>query len=263
MMNGAELNSAEFAYLLATIHAQAVVGLDDPTLFPTKSSIQDKTYGQGRKDLETKGWLRPIPDRSDEYELDLDLVEMVSLVADPDFALFTTYNSQDSESQLVLHYLSEDRIVELSASDGDSYHLGTLPDDDALNERIVQMFNLTTRSQEAKFSLDEGKLNEIQASPQKGKMDRAKALLDSIRLKKSAKESFLTAISGEVGGQIVLVRSEQGEIVSGRRALLFGEGDAAWIGYKTKPDSPKLKLITCDGTTIDELITAWMEELME
>jgi hypothetical protein len=261
MMNGAELNSAEFAYLLATLHAQAVVGLDDPALFPTKSSAREKTYVQGRKDLETNGWLRPIPDHADEYELDLAVLEMVSLVADPDFALFTTFNPQDTESQLVLYYLSEDQIVELSASDADSYHLVTIPDDEALNERIKQMLHLTTRSQDAKFSMDEETLNEIQSLSQKGKMDRAQALLDSIRLKKSAKASFLTAISGEVSGQFVLVRSELGEIQSGRRALLFGEGDAAWIGYKTKPDSAKLRFSTCDGSTIDELITAWLKEL--
>ena len=104
-MNGVELTSAEFAYLLATLKCSEVIGLEDPSLFPHNASVRGKTFKKGRQELETHGWITPIPDQPDEYELDALLLESMSIIASPDFMIATTHTTEKDQTRLVFHYL--------------------------------------------------------------------------------------------------------------------------------------------------------------
>jgi hypothetical protein len=262
-MNGAQLKPPEFAYLLAILNAPAVLGVEDPALFPTKSSARDATYGQGRKDLEANGWLKPVPDHPDEYELNPILLEMVSVVAAPDFVVITSQSTGESEPSQVLHYLAGENIVELSVPAEETYQVGVVPDQETFHARIAEMLRLTAAQQPMQLTLDETIFEDIQSLSQKGDIKKAERLLDSSVGNGTDGRSLVAALTDAANGQIVVIRSHSGQVTSGRRASVFGEQDAAWLVKRTERDSSDLDITACDPDRISGLIVEWMDELTD
>jgi hypothetical protein len=261
-MSGVQLSTSEMAYLLALIDATSIVGLKDPALFPQTETERDTTYGQGWKDLEASGWLKTSKDYPDEYELNPILLEMVSIVANPDFVVATAHSKKKGQ-QLVLHYLVGEGIVELSAPEETKYLMGVLPDRDAFLDRVSKMLELDSSSMTAHASLRGNTFQDMQALAKQGKLDRAKEVLSSTGLEMEEVEALLAAISGKIGGQIVVVRPYAGEIEAGRKALIFGKGKTAWLAMKKKSDAPDMNVATCDPVSIAALVTDWMDNLAE
>lgn len=262
-MSGAQLKPTEFAYLLAILNAPAVVGVDDPALFPTKSSARDATYSQGRKELEANGWLKAVPEFPDEYELNPNLLEMVSVVATPEFVVVTSRSTRESELRQVLHFLAGDSIVDLSAPTEGTYHVGAVADRKTFHGRIAEMLCLTTARQPMQFTLDKSTYEEIQSLSREGHPERAERLLDSVAVNGTEGRSLVAALAGPVSGQIVVVSSHSGQAKSGRRASVFGEQDSAWLVKQTERDSSELDIATCDPASIGVLITEWMNDLTD
>jgi hypothetical protein len=262
-MNGAELDRAELAYLLAVVESSGVVGLEDPTLFPLKASERDATYGKGRKKLESNGWLTLSADHTDEYELNDILLEMVSIIADPEHAVATVNNGDGKARQLVMHYLAEQNIVEVSAPNANDYKVGVIPDQKALQERVAEMLGVTGKRKAVRFLLEEQVFNDIGALSKKGEVERAEALLEAIKLTAPAKKSFIAAMSEPEHGQIVIMRPDAGEIEAGRRSTVYGEAGKAWMVSLPSSDSTVLEVRNCDVTSIGELISEWLKELSE
>jgi len=262
-MSSAQLKPPEFAYLLAMLNATAVIGLEDPALFPTKSSTRDATYGQGRQELEANGWLKPVPNHPDEYELNPILLEMVSVVATPEFVVVTSHSTGESELRQVLHYLAGDIIVDVSASAEGLYQVGAVPDRDTFHTRIAEMLNLNTARQPMQFTLDGTTFKDIQSLSQDGNPEKAEKLLDSAAGDGMDGQSLVAALAGPVSGQIVVVSAVSGQAKSGRRASVFGEQDAAWLVKRMARDSSELEITTCDLASIGILIPEWMNELTD
>ncbi len=260
-MNGAELDKTELAYLLAMVEASEVVGITDPALFPVKSADRDATYGKGRKKLETNGWLKPSADYAGEYELDGFLLEMVSIIADPDHVVATVNNGNGKGRQMVLHYLSDETIVELSAANAKSYNIGLIPDQKALQERVAEMLGVTGKRKAVGFSLEQQALEDIGALSNNGEQEEAKALLEATQLSGPAKNSFVAAMGKSEHGQIVVMRSEAGEIEAGRRSTLYGEDKTAWLVSRTSSDSTELESRNGDVGGIGKLISERLKEL--
>lgn len=260
-MSSAQLKQSEFAYLLAILNATAVVGLQDPALFPTKSSARDATYGQGRKELEANGWLKPVPNYPDEYELNPILLEMVSVVVTPEFVVVTTHSTGESEPRQVLHYLAGDSITDVSASAEGLYQVGAVPDRETFHTRIAEMLCLTTTRRPVHFILDEAIFKDIQSLARDGNPEKAEKLLDSAAVNGTDNGSLVVALAGPVNGQLLVVSSNSGQAKSGRRASVFGEQDAAWLVKRTARDASDLDVATCDLASIGMLITEWMNEL--
>jgi hypothetical protein len=262
-MSSAQLKQPEFAFLLAILNATAVVGLEDPALFPTKSSSRDATYGQGRKELEANGWLKPVPNHPDEYELNPILLEMVSVVATPEFVVVTSHSTGEPELRQVLHYLAGDSIVDVSATAEGVYQVGGVPDRETFHTRVAEMLYLTTARHPMQFTMDETTFEDIQTLSQDGNSEKAEKLLDSVVGDGTNGQSLVAALAGPVSGQIVVVSSASGLAKSGRRASVFGEQDAAWLVKRTARDSSVLEITTCDLASIGMLIPEWMNELTD
>ena len=260
-MDGAELDRTELAYLLAVVEASGVIGLDDPELFPVSSSDRDATYGKGRKKLESNEWLKLAVDHTDEYELDGILIEMVSIIADPDRVVATVNNGNGKSRQMVLHYLAEGTIVEVSAPNSKSYHLGLIPDQRTLQERVAEMLGVTGKRKAVGFSLEQDAIDDIRALSNKGENARAEALLEATQLSGTAKKSFVAALSEQEHGQVVIMRADAGEIETGRRSTLYGEDKTAWLVSRLSADSTELEVTNGDVQSIGKLISERLKEL--
>jgi hypothetical protein len=178
-ISGVDLTASELSYLLATLTAPTIVGIDATALFPGKQSSRETLFRKGREKLEAHGWMKPIPDHPDEYELDPELFELVSIIAAPSFVIATQRISAERERQDVLHYLADESIVELSSSEEGTYRTGFVADSGALYKRIAAMLDVAVKAPSKHLELDGEVFEHIQSLALKGMQEQARASLES------------------------------------------------------------------------------------
>ncbi len=260
-MSGVDLAASELSYLLATLDASEIVGFDATALFPDKQSSRKAMFSQGREELEAHGWMKPIPDHPDEYELDAELLESVSVIAAPSFVIATQRIYGEQERQDVLHYLADKSIVELSAPEEGTYRIGFLSDRGALFKRIAEMLQLAAKAPSKHLELDGEVFEYIQSLAPKGRLEKARARLESAGVTGKIADSILDAVCDPVQGQIVLIRTHSSEVEAGRRVRIYGEGKQAWIVRQSSPDNADVEMINCDSTSFVDLLTVLLDEL--
>lgn len=261
-MTGAELNKRELAYLLAVVNASRVAGLDDPGLFPKKAAERDDTFSQGRQQLEDNGWLKLAEGHSDEYELNGILVEMVSMIASPDYLVVSMNGGVADQRQMVHHYLAQGNIVELSASSSGNYQVGILADEEALQNRIAEMLHVSGKRKPQRVVLESNAYKRLLKLAGE-KSDEAKSILASAKLSATNVKSLLEALSDPEKGQIVVIRPNRGEIEAGRRTSVYGEANNAWLAWRQDAESKKMAISTCNASSIGVLLDEWMQELAQ
>jgi hypothetical protein len=234
-MNGAQLTSAEFAFLLASLDCGDVVGIDDPSLFPTNASVRGKTFKKGQQELKENGWLVPIPEQPDEFDLDSFLLEAVSIIASPQYMIASAFTSKKDSTQLVFHYFSADNAVELSAVDKKHYWLSRLGGREQIYERIAAFMQIEGEDHSVDVTIDE-------------------KTLSSMNIDEDDVHSILAAIESDAYGSLLIVRLEDGGISMGRRLSIYGSKDLAWMASRLSPESSELEFQHCSRISISEFV---------
>lgn len=260
-MSGAELGSPEFAYLLAALHAREVIGLHAPDLFPDGAEAQDTLYGQGRADLETNGWLAPIPDQDGEYELNPALFELAAIVAAPEYVMVSTRTTDEGGKEMALHYLVGDEIAELAALGNGRYRLGVVPDRKSLFERLADMVGAANSKPSVQFDLPRKTFTKIRSAVGKDDTEKAKSLLNEVGPEAAKGSSLLPAAADEPRCELVLLQVQDGEVQDGRRMVVLGEGKRAWLAHRPQPGSSTLTFRNGDAKNLGSLIEEWIGEL--
>ncbi|HEY4667811.1 MAG TPA: hypothetical protein VIH26_10955 [Anaerolineales bacterium] len=260
-MNGAMLETAELAYMLATIDASGLIGVDDPKLLPSSAKAQEATFSKGRKQLEAHGWIQPIPDKPGEHDLNAGLFQLVAVAAAPEQVIATSAGESPDDRRQVLHYLAEELIVELWATSDKSYFLTSLPDRAALNQRMTELLGLAKSAQEGQITLTASAFNKLKSHAQKGQQAQAEKLLEASEANGPAAKSLLAALGSSARGRVVVIRASAGEIAAGRRAELFGEKKGAWMAVRPNADSNELTLSPVDPVALEALVEGWLGEL--
>jgi hypothetical protein len=261
-MKGIELDQTEFAYMLGVIQADAIVGVDDPKLFPTDDASKEEIYSVGRERLEEHGWLVQVEHSPHEYELNPLLFKVMAFIAAPDIVVATLRDSKDTDRQLLLHYIAEEDVIEFSASQEWKYRFGFLSGNQGLSERVAGLLEVTDSEQPMSFTISEEAFTSVQSRCQEGKLEQAVELIIASGVKRKPGKSFVDALGSPSSGQVVVIRPRFGEIEAGRRAKVFGEGNGAWMLVRTAPDSKEFEVTSCNPDSLGILITEWQKELM-
>ncbi len=262
-MSGVVLEKAEFAYLLATLQATSVVGVDDPALFPTEKEARDAIYGTGFDTLKEHGWLKPA-EQPGQLILDDLLLFMAAVVADPAYVVFTARNSGGGNQQLLLHYLAEPEIVELSATPDQKYRLGLVPDRAAMLQRIQEMLGLPEKAEAPRFqfNIEEQAFQTIQNLVGEGKRKQAAAMLRERGVNGTKGESLLSALgSTEAGGIVAVTRASGGQITAGRKVTVYRQVNASWLMRRTDAAATTLSLETVQPDTLSTVLGSYFEFL--
>lgn len=262
-MSGVVLEKAEFAYLLAVLHADAIVGVDDPTLFPVEKEARDATLAEGFRLLQEHGWLTPIGDTG-QRNLDDLLLLMAAVIADPVYVSFTVRNAGKGNQQLLLHYVAEPEIVELSTTPEQKYRLGTVPDRKAMVQRIGEMLGLpeATGASRFQFSIDEPAFLEIQGYVAAGQREQAAAMLRERGVNGKYGEALLSALSAnDAGGMVIVARPSGGQIAAGRKIMVFSQADMAWLARREDAETTSLSVETIQADTLPTVVNGFMQYL--
>lgn len=262
-MSGAELGTPEFAYLLAAVQAEDVLGIDTRELFPKAAKKRDKLYAQGRSDLEANGWLKPIESGTGgEYDLDAELFHLVAAIASPDFVLASLREFPPDASGFTLHYLTEDGIAELAPIGDGRFRLGVVPDRKSLVRHMADLLGLKNTKPAIKGRVPKGSFKKMAAAAKGGQTDKAQELLSAADVGQKQAASILDGAVEPASGQIVMLPGT-GLAEGGRRATVLGQDKAAWIFFEDDSDPKSIAFVNGCEDSLDAIVTQWTEESPE
>jgi len=106
----AKLTTSEFSYVLHTLHAQKIIGANNPQLFPDEEKRRDALLSDGLQSLKDHGWLQPSGDES--FKTHTGLVLLTAVIASPEQTIMLTKAMPDNGRQTITYYFAQGMIVE-------------------------------------------------------------------------------------------------------------------------------------------------------
>ena len=260
-MSGFVLERSEFLVLMDAVEAGGVIGLDDTRIVPDDDSQHRALIEKGLRLLKERGALREVDDVN---ILDIDLLSMALLVANPEIAVMTTRDNPGLGQQLFLHYVADEVVVEQTLPTDHEHRWALVPGRVALVERILGI--LPVKEEAARLQpvcrmlpeefLTAKRLIEIHEA------DQARAVLRQQGAADDAIDRLAAAIaSPEFGGQVAVLRCERGEVVDGRNLAVVQGGGTAFLIKPVTVDEATLEISECSLTPVRALLTNWLAEL--
>jgi hypothetical protein len=246
--------------LLAIVNTSSIIGLDSAVLFPGKAASRDETYRKGRAALEAQGWLKPAPDYPGEYDLNPNLLEMISIIAAPEIVMATAHGQGTAKRRLVLHYLAGETIVELAAPEKGDFRLGLVAGFGALAARLAEMLALAGAGPAPVFSMDAESYEEFIRLLKGGKSEEAISLLDSSGDNGRHDRPLDTLARPALGRMLIFAAgSEEPEIR--RKAFIYGQGGQAWMASRRFPEPARVELAACNPAYLEDVLPDWLKDL--
>jgi len=255
------LTAEEFAYMLAVVKTEAVVGVDDPVLFPDPASA-DAIFKTGLEQLVAHGWAKPTG-KPNEYSFDDNLSLMVADIGHPDFVVFTIRNTDDGR-RVVLHYMGGPDIIELAAEPDGTYTLGALTDRKAMVSRMEDVLSLSQTSSpaEGQFTVEAPTFETIQDLAEAGDWDQAIAMLKQLGINGSRAKSLINALSApDSSGLVAVVKPKEGQVTAGRKASLYREDEVVWLAKRMDATSSLLGVETVRADTLPSVLESYLDFL--
>ncbi|NJN95288.1 MAG: hypothetical protein HC875_14860 [Anaerolineales bacterium] len=189
------LEPPELSYLLQTMSARSVIGVDNSQLFPKDEAENEALLKQGLEQLVAHGWL--INDESGKVRFNEALVYLIAVMADPKIAIMTTLQEVEGFYQLITHYLAGPVIVEQMRTTTNQYQLVAVPDIDTTVKRIqlaVRAMEENAAGVGMQISLNKQVFIQIKDLVKAGQTETAAAELQKRGMDKKIAESLVTAL---------------------------------------------------------------------
>lgn len=255
------LSAEEFAYMLSVVKAEAVVGVDDPALFPDPASAE-AVYKTGLEQLIAHGWAKPTG-KPNEYAFNDDLSLMVADIGHPDFVVFTIRNTEDGR-RVVLHYMGGPDIIELAAEPDGTYTLGSVTDRRAMVTRMEDVLSLSQAgpSPEDQFTVEAPTFETIQDLAESGDWEQAKDMLTQLGINGNKAQSLVNALSApDSSGLVAVVKPKEGQVTAGRKASLYREDEVVWLAKRMDATSSLLGVETVRADTLPSVLESYLDFL--
>ena len=260
-MSGFVLERSEFLVLMDAVEARGVIGLSDSQIVPDDDSQHRALLEKGLGLLKVRGALREVDDVN---ILDIDLLSMALLVANPEIAVITTRDNPGLGQQRFLHYVADEVVVEQTLPTDHEHRWALVPGRVALVERILGILPVKEaagRVQSVCHMLPEEFL-EAKRSIETRATDLARAALRQHGAADAAIDRLAAAIARpEFGGQVAVLRCERGEVVDGRNLAVVQGGGAAFLIRPAAVADAVLDISECSLTAVRTLLTNWLAEL--
>ena len=180
-MMQAKLELSEFAYLLHTLKASQVVGVDSALFFPDDELIRESLLRTGLETLRTHGWMVP---QGLGWQINTRLVLMVAVVATPEIIVTMTQSTPAGRQQIVTYYLAQSIYIEQFRTADDQYLLTELDTETDFVGRLQAAFQIPAATPwSAPISLP------------------TSALTEAVNLARSGDSAFILSLLEEFGGE--------------------------------------------------------------
>ena len=239
------LESAELSYLLQTIRARSVVGVDNAELFPADEAENEALLKLGRERLELHGWLTPVPGTS-KMNFDPSLCYLIAIMADPEMAVLTLRQGRRGTYQLVTHYLAGRVIVEQMRTADGLYQLGfvsSLATAVSRIQSVVQLSDTAANQTAPQIYLDRQAYIRVKNLANEGKTETAVAELQKEGVDASLAVSLVATIQlPTFQGLVVVMQRENGEFVAKRNMAVMQSHQASWLIRMDDLNDPQITL---------------------
>lgn len=259
-MDGAELTTEEFAFLLGSVGATRIVDLDDPDLFPKTEKQQQKIFERGLEQLVEHGWVESESEDPAEAGLNPTLFQLVAVISAPRAVLSTSIRSAGDSPLRLLHYLANDLIVELDAPADSRYQIGVVASLEQLAARLSQFLGAAEAGNGALVGLDRELAATLGKLAAVGKDEAASAGLVDAGVPQDQAVALAKAMAHGPIADIVAARIAGPEVEEIVRATVYGEGSSAWLVFYTDSESDELSLAAASAGSIRSMLAEWIGE---
>ena len=239
------LEPAELSYLLQTIRAHSVVGVDNVELFPADEAKNEALLKLGRERLTLHGWLTPVSGSS-KMNFDPSICYLIAIMADPDMAVVTLRQEQRGTYQLIAHYLAGRVIVEQRRTSDGLYQLGFVSNLATAVSRIqsaVQLSETSVNQAAPEIFLNRQAFTRIKNLANEGQTHTAVAELQKEGIDASLAISLVAAIQlPTYQGMVVVMQRENGQIVAKRNLAVMQSQQASWLIRMNDLNDPHITL---------------------
>ena len=239
------LEPAELAYLLQTIRAKSVVGVDNTELFPTDETKNEALLKLGRERLIFHGWLTPVTGSS-KINFEPSICYLIAIMADPDMAVVTLRQEQRGIYQLITHYLAGRVIVEQQRTSDGLYQLGFVSNLATAVARIqsaIQLSETGANQAAPEIFLNRQAFTRIKNLANEGQTETAVAELQKEGIEASLAISLVATIQlPTYQGMIVVMQRENGQIVAKRNMAVMQSQQASWLIRMDNLNDPQITL---------------------
>jgi hypothetical protein len=260
-MSGIILDRSEFVVLMDAVDADEIVGLNTDAMVPTDETQLKAMLDKGLDLLQKRGALRVVDDVN---ILNVDLLSMAVLVANPEVAVITTRDNPGLGQQLFLHYAAGDVIVEQTLPSAEQHRWALVPGQAALAERVVGILPVQAEAGPSSFSfrIEQDDFLKAKQFIETGQRAEGLKIFQSQGLTSDQADQLAAIIAKPTfGGSVAVLQCRHGEIVDARN-LAVAQGEQAAIFMKqAQPGETLLEVTTCQESTVRSLVANWLAEL--
>lgn len=225
------LEPPELSYLLQTMNARSVIGVNNSQLFPKDEAENEALLKQGLEQLVTHGWL--TNDESGKVRFNETLVYLIAVMADPKIAIMTTLQKAEGFYRLITHYLAGPVIVEQMRTTANQYQLAAVPDIDTTVKRIqlaVRAMEENTAKVSVQISLNKQAFTQIKDLVKAGQTETAVAELQKHGIDKKIAESLVTTLQAPyfTGTVVIFQRKNDPMVVTQSLSVIQSEA-SSWL----------------------------------
>lgn len=239
------LEPAELAYLLQTINAKSVVGVDNAALFPADDTENEALLKLGRERLEFHGLLKPVAGTA-KMNFDPSLCYLIAIMADPDMAVVTMRQEKRGTYQLITHYLAGRVIVEQMRTVDGLYQLGFVSSLATAVSRIqsaVQLTETNVNQAAPQVFLNRQAFSRVKDLASEGETETAVAHLQQEGIDPNLAVSLVAAIQMPTyQGMVIVMQREGGQIVAKRNMAVIQSQQASWLIRMDDVNAPQIAL---------------------
>jgi len=259
-VSGITLDRSEFVVLMDAVEADAVVGIDPAEILPTDEAQLKALLEKGLQLLKERGAVREVDDVN---VMDIDLLSMAMLVANPEIAVITTRDNPGLGQQLFLHYAAGDVVVEQTLPDPNHHRWALVPGLAGLVERLLGILLVEDPSGKPfAGSIKQAAFLEAKQLIEADQLEQGRTKLLASGLSGTGVDDLVEAIaSPKFGGMVAILECENGEAVDARNLALVQGTDAAYLLTQSSADPETLDITTTDEPKLRSLLTHWLAEL--
>ncbi len=259
--SGLVFTKEEFALLLDVVKADDLIGIDQSELLPTSESDHVSSVQTGIESL-LKRDLMKTDENDGKYIIKPVLIEAIKTIAQPEMIVTGTRHETEG-SRFFFWYIVDSTIVEFTKPTEASYRIGSLPDAEALTNRIRFIFLGKEDNKEdqslsfPRFTLPKDEFLKINSLLNQSKFEAAKTELDKHDIPPELSTSFIEeAKYPDYSGVIAFLRTHESNIVYGRDYALLGGQTQKWLIASPVSDPETLRCEQIDEATFHSALTA-------
>lgn len=264
-MKEVTLESAELAYLLATLGADSLLGVDNAALFPDSEAAKDRLYEQGLKLLREHEWITPDEEPGRE-NLNSELMVMVDAMTRALVVIVTERRDADESARhRMVHYLTDYMIVEQVYEEGQRYALAKVPELPAAMLRVVSTVGVPESSPIGAHRAEstEAAFAGITETVEAGELEEALAAVSEMGLDDETAPGLVEAIADPARRGTVTVMRLDGRRISDARAFAYLiREEACWLVTKPDVEAAAVEVHTATASDFWEVLAGYIDELM-